>query len=104
MAVVLSDESPAASVKPVSTFTMRIRSGEWRPGPAPSAGDLVILNVIKPAQVITGPPGWNVSPDGRSFWKVWGPSEQDAATFSAAGAVGWEVKGYAVAAGSYTLP
>ena len=104
MAVTLRSKPCAATGEPVATFTMSLGPGDWKPGPAPAAGDLVCLMVMKPERAVAGPPGWTALPDGRSFWKIWGSSEQYTATFCAESALEWKVKGYAVAAGSYSLP
>ena len=89
----------------VASFTMDLGPGSWEPGPSPCAGDLVVLEVRQPWTVpVIPPPGWTASEYGRVCYKVWGSTEPASVTFQAPGALEWDVKGYAIAAGSYESP
>ena len=71
----------------------------------PAAGDLVLLEVRRPAVVLAGPTGWVAADGNRIFWKIIGPpGSEPLPTFHADCADGWEVQGYAIAGDQVRLP
>lgn len=85
----------------VTSFMMDLGAASWEPGPLPCAGDLVVLEVRKPATPVILPAGWTVAEDGRICYKVWSAIELTSAIFQAPSAPEWEVRGYVFSAGSY---
>jgi hypothetical protein len=101
--------------EPRSTFTMSLIHG-WnligspaRGGRSLIAGDLILLEVRKPAPPVAGPPGWTALGEftwtdndgtehqGSAFWKIIGPAwTETPPTFTAEGTADWEVLGHAV--------
>ena len=102
MAVTVTPVS-AGSSQPVSTFTMSLTQG-WdkistEDGGRPlAAGDLVLLEVRRPAVIIAGPAGWVAAEGNRVFWRIIGPPEREQPPmFTAEYADEWEIQGYAIA-------
>jgi hypothetical protein len=86
----------AAQAEAVSSVTVSLTQG-WDEIPAngpPSAGDLVLIEVIEPKGHVDGPPGWERIADGSLFGCVIGPHERDP-VFCAVAPDGWEVRGVA---------
>lgn len=87
--------------EPVTAFTMSLIQGWDRISPEQggrplAAGDLVLLEVRKPAVIIAGPSGWTQVTD-RVFCKTIGPPEREQPpVFTAEYAGEWEVYGCAV--------
>ena len=96
----------------VSSYTMSLVQGWDRIPPEhggrpPAAGDLILLEVRKPATV-TGPPGWTAlgeypwtDDDGRErtahlFCKIIGPRETDPSFTTTDPDPEWEIRGHAV--------
>ena len=113
MAISLNSES-AGSSQPVTTFTMSLTQGWDRIPPEQGgrsliAGDLILLEVRKPAPPVTGPSGWTLLGEvpwidetgaehtATVFWKIIGPPEREQPPmFTAQYADEWVVKGQAV--------
>lgn len=86
----------------MGTFSMSLTSGWESPdGRMLAAGDLVVLEVVKPSNVAAGPAFWNRH--GNVFWKVIGPPGREAEpVFCAEAAAEWEVRGYAIDGTTFT--
>ena len=100
MAIAARDVT-GCSTKPMTTFTMGVGPNDWEPEGNPQVGDLMILNVIQPGAPVISPPGWTMLDNGRTFWKLVGPAEPPVVTFTAPGALDWEIRGFVAAAGSW---
>jgi len=80
----------------VSSVTVSLTQG-WDEIPEngpPSAGDLVVIEVVKPKTHVEGPAGWERAETGNVFMRRIGPHERDP-VFRAAAPDGWEVRGVA---------
>ncbi len=112
VAVSVSTARPMCDPEPVAGFTMSLVAG-WdqippeRGGRLPAAGDLIVLEVRKPAPPVSALADWTLLGEipwtdedgtermGTVFWKIIGPRETDPA-FYAEGAEEWDVHGYAI--------
>lgn len=111
---VTPNASTVAGSPPLSAFTMSLLSG-WdeippeRGGRPLAAGDLILLEVRKPAPPVTCPPGWTLlgevpwtGEDGRehtgtAFCRFIGPPEKEIPpVFTAPGEPEWEIRGHAI--------
>jgi hypothetical protein len=89
--------SVTAQAGAVSTVTVSLTQG-WDEIPAngpPSAGDLVLIEVIEPKGHVDGPPGWERNEDGRVFTRVIGPHDRDP-VFHGVAPDGWKIRGWAL--------
>jgi hypothetical protein len=115
MAVSLSGISAASpDADRCDWFTMSLTHGwdripESAGGRPLAAGDLIVLEIRKPAPPVTGPADWTPLGEftwtgedggehpGCAFWKIIGPPEKETPPlFRAGGAQEWEIYGSAI--------